>query len=155
MTQRQTLIAHKQTVQAAKNKLKQINGIAVLELFENHENTRLNEMFSAYTATYAYAYDAKPDRKLPYNAAEEAVYAWIIDGMGLKEQNEYFFWCGVWSRIKLLDLLLAVPALWRQDEHTRGFLLAETDFSRMLEVSADSRDESHYCMDIWEYKAIG
>ena len=30
------------------------------------------------------------------------------------------------------------------DGNTRGFLLAETDLSRMLEASSDSRDEYHY-----------
>ena len=71
--------------------------------------------------------------------------------VGLKENNEYFFFCGIWCRIKLLDLRLAVPSLWMHDGNTRGFLLAETDLSRMLEASSDSRDEYHYLIDIWDY----
>ena len=51
MTERQKLIAYKQTVQAAKNKLKQMSGISILELLEHNENPGLNEMFSAYTTT--------------------------------------------------------------------------------------------------------
>lgn len=69
----------------------------------------------------------------------------------LKENNEYFFFCGIWCRIKLLDLRLAVPSLWMHDGNTRGFLLAETDLSRMLETGSDSRDEYHYLIDIWDY----
>ena len=71
--------------------------------------------------------------------------------VGLKENNEYFFFCGIWCRIKLLDLRLAVPSLWMHDGNTRGFLLAETDLSRMLEAGSDSRDEYHYLIDIWDY----
>ena len=49
MTERQKLIAYKQTVQAAKNKLKQMSGISILEILEQNENPGLNEMFSAST----------------------------------------------------------------------------------------------------------
>ena len=103
MTERQQLIAYKQAVQAANNKLKQILGIKTLGI------------------------------------------------VGLNENNEYFFFCGIWCRIKLLDLRLAVPSLWMHDGNTRGFLLAETDLSRMLEDGSDSRDEYHYLIDIWDY----
>ena len=103
MTERQQLIAYKQAVQAANNKLKQILGIKTLGI------------------------------------------------VGLNENNEYFFFCGIWCRIKLLDLRLAVPSLWMHDGNTRGFLLAETDLSRMLEAGSDSRDEYHYLIDIWDY----
>ena len=102
MTERQQLIAYKQAVQAANNKLKQILGIKTLGI------------------------------------------------VGLNENNEYFFFCGIWCRIKLLDLRLAVPSLWMHDGNTRGFLLAETDLSRMLEAGSDSRDEYHYLIDIWD-----
>ena len=71
--------------------------------------------------------------------------------VGLNENNEYFFFCGIWCRIKLLDLRLAVPSLWMHDGNTRGFLLAETDLSRMLEAGSDSRDEYHYLIDIGDY----
>ena len=71
--------------------------------------------------------------------------------VGLNENNEYFFFCGIWCRIKLLDLRLAVPSLWMHDGNTRGFLLAETDLSRMLEAGSDSRDEYHYLINIWDY----
>ena len=94
MTERQQLIAYKQAVQAANNKLKQILGIKTLGI------------------------------------------------VGLNENNEYFFFCGIW---------LAVPSLWMHDGNTRGFLLAETDLSRMLEAGSDSRDEYHYLIDIWDY----
>lgn len=103
MTERQQLIAYKQAVQAANNKLKQMLGIKTLGI------------------------------------------------VGLKENNEYFFFCGIWCRIKLMDLRLAVPSLWMHDGNTRGFLLAETDLSRMLETGSDSRDEYHYLIDIWDY----
>ena len=103
MTERQQLIAYKQAVQAANNKLKQMLGIKTLGI------------------------------------------------VGLKENNEYFFFCGIWCRIKLLDLRLAIPSLWLHNGNTKGFLLAETDSSRMLEAGFDSRDEYYYLIDIWNY----
>lgn len=103
MTERQQLIAYKQAVQAANNKLNQMLGIKTLGI------------------------------------------------VGLKENNEYFFFCGIWCRIKLLDLRLAIPSLWLHNGNTKGFLLAETDSSRMLEAGFDSRDEYYYLIDIWNY----
>ena len=149
MTERQKLIAYKQTVQAAKNKLKQMSGISILEILEQNENPGLNEMFSAYTTTFGN--DIEPYSKLSYPSPAETFYSWLIGTMELKENNEYYFYCGIWCRIKLLDLRLAVPSLLMHDGNTRGFLLAETDLSRMLETGSDSRDEYHYLIDIWDY----
>lgn len=153
MTERQKLIAYKQAVQAAKNKLKQMPGIEALSIIGLNENPRLNEMFSAYSSTYGN--DVEPYSRLSFYSPVEMVYFWIAETMGLKEHNEYFFFCGLWCRIKLLDLRLAVPSLWMHDGNTRGFLLAETDLSRMLETGSDSRDEYHYLIDIWNYRKHG
>lgn len=153
MTERQKLIAYKQAVQAAKDKLKQMPGIEALSIIGLNENPRLNEMFSAYSSTYGN--DVEPYSRLSFYSPVEMVYSWIAETMGLKEHNEYFFFCGLWCRIKLLDLRLAVPSLWMHDGNTRGFLLAETDLSRMLETGSDSRDEYHYLIDIWNYRKHG
>ena len=110
MTERQKLIAYKQTVQAAKNKLKQMSGISILEILEQNENPGLNEMFSAYTTTFGN--DIEPYSKLSYQSPAETVYSWLIGTMDLKENDEYYFYCGIWCRIKLLDLRLAIPSLW-------------------------------------------
>jgi len=153
MTERQKLIAYKQALQAAKNKLKQMPGIEALSIIGLNENPRLNEMFSAYSSTYGN--DVEPYSRLSFYSPVEMVYSWIAETMGLKEHNEYFFFCGLWCRIKLLDLRLAVPSLWMHDGNTRGFLLAETDLNRMLETGSDSRDEYHYLIDIWNYREHG
>lgn len=153
MTERQKLIAYKQAVQAAKNKLKQMPGIEALSIIGLDENPRLNEMFSAYTSTYGN--DVETYSRLSCSLPVEMVYSWIAETMGLKENNEYFFFCGIWCRIKLLDLRLAVPSLWMHDGNTKGFLLAETNLSRMLEASSDSRDEYHYLIDVWNCREHG
>lgn len=150
MTERQQLIAHKQTLQFAKNKLKQIEGIEVLKIFEQDEHTELNKMYLAYVPSYSYDYNMQPCSKLPYKSTESQIHSWIIANMGLKEKNEYFFYCRVWVKIKILDLQLAVQSLWKQSTNI-GFLLAEIDLSYMLEVSFDSRDEDNYLIDIWKY----
>ena len=149
MTECQKLIAYKQTVQAAKNKLKQMSGISILEILEQNENPGLNEMFSAYTTTFGN--DIEPYSKLSYPSPAETFYSWLIGTMELKENDEYYFYCGIWCRIKLLDLRLAIPSLWLHNGNTKGFLLAETDSSRMLEAGFDSRDENYYLIDIWNY----
>lgn len=153
MTERQQLIAYKQAVQAAKSKIKQMPGIEALSSIGLNENPRLNEMFSAYASTYGN--DVEPYSRLSFYSPVEMVYSWIAETMGLKEHKEYFFFCGLWCRIKLLDLRLAVPSLWMHDGNTRGFLLAETDLSRMLESGSDFRDEYHYLIDIWNYREHG
>ena len=89
MTECQKLIAYKQTVQAAKNKLKQMSGISILEILEQNENPGLNEMFSAYTTTFGN--DIEPYSKLSYPSPAETFYSWLIGTMELKENNEYYF----------------------------------------------------------------
>ena len=126
-----------------------MSGISILELLEQNENPGLNEMFSAYTTTFGN--DIEPYSKLSYQSPAETVYSWLIGTMDLKENDEYYFYCGIWCRIKLLDLRLAIPSLWLHNGNTKGFLLAETDLSRMLEAGSDSRDEYHYLIDIWNY----
>lgn len=147
MTERQKIIAHKIAIQSAKNILRQIAGIEVLEIYEENENQGLNELYSAYTSTYEY--DWKPSGRLSYRSSEERICSWIIDTMGLKE-TEYFLLCGLWCRIKILDLKRAVSSLWKAKENVVGFLLAETDLSRIVECGCDSRDEDNYLIDIWE-----
>ena len=148
MTERQKIIARKLAIQSAKNKLKQISGIALLKLFGENENPSLNELCSAYFSTFEY--NLEPYSKLPYKSPKEKIFSWIIDTMELREKGEYYLFCGLWSKIKILDLKSAVSSLWRIDEDTVGFLLAETDLSRILECGLDSRDEYHYVIDIFE-----
>ncbi len=147
MTERQKIIAHKLTILSAKNKLKRIPGITVLELYEENENLALNECYSAYSSAYGYA--QKPYSRLSYKSPEKKVCDWIIDVMDLKQYCEYYYFCGLWSKIKILDLICAVSFLWREDN---GFLFAETDLSRILECGFDSRDEEHFLIDVWENK---
>lgn len=145
MTERQKLIAHKLSIQSAKNKLKRIPGIAVLELYEGIENIALNEWNLIYLSSFGYA--QKPYSRLSYKSSEEKVCSWIIDTMNLKEHREYYYFCGLWSKLKIVDLVCAVSFLW-QENH--GFLFVEADLSRMLECGFDSRDENHFLIDIWE-----
>ncbi len=98
-----------------------------------------------------FADDPEPYSKLHYKSSEEQIYSWIIDTMELKEQREYYYYCGLWSKIKLLDLKCAVAALWRSEKNVSGFLLAETDLSRVMECGLDSRDEYHFLIDIWTF----
>lgn len=147
MTERQKLIAHKKAVLYTKARLKQMSGIEVIKIFEQNELEELNEIYSAYTSTYSYDYDFEPYSKLPYGSPETQIYSWIIAVIGLKEEAEYFFLCGsLWVRIKIQNLQLAAQSLW----YGKNFLLAETNFSRIMEVDFDSRDEDNYLIDIWE-----
>lgn len=147
MTERQKLIAQKLAIQSAKNKLKQLCGVTVSELYEENQNPALNELTAAYLS--AFADNTEPYSRLLYKSSEEKICSWIIDTMELKEQGEYYYYCGLWSKIKLLDLKCAVASLWRSEKNVSGFLLAETDLSRMMECGLDSRDEYHFLIDIW------
>ena len=139
MTERQKLITQKLAIQSAKNNLKQLSGIAVSELYGENPNPALNELTAAYFSTFPD--NPEPYSRLPYKSSKEKIYSWIIDTMELKEQGEYYYYCGLWSKIKLLDLKCAVAALWQSQENVSGFLIAETDLSRIMECGLDSRDE--------------
>ncbi len=147
MTERQKRIAQKLAVQSAKNKLKQLSGIAVSELYGENQNPALDRLAAAYLSSFSD--NPKPHSRLPYKSPEETICSWIIDTMELKAQGEYYYHCGLWSKIKLLNLKCAVSSLWRSEKNVAGFLLAETDFSRIMECGLDSRDEDHFLIDIW------
>ena len=121
MTERQKIIAYKLAIQSAKNKLKKISGIALLELYGENENSALNALCSAYLSTFEY--NLEPYSKLPYKSPKEKIFSWIIDTMELREKGEYYLFCGLWSKIKILDLNSAVSYLCRIYEYTVGFLL--------------------------------
>lgn len=147
----QQLILKKRKIQFVKNGLKSLRGIEVLELYEDDENTELNTMYKAYLPTYLIENGNLPYSKLPFSSAKPEIYAWILQNMEITEQKEYFLHNGVWVKIRILDASLAVESLWKQNKQS-GFLLVESDYSRILEVCADSRDEENYLLDIWEYQ---
>ena len=76
MTERQKIIARKLARQSAKNKLKQISGIALLKLFGENENPALNELCSAYFSTFEY--NLEPYSKLPYKSPKEKIFSSTI-----------------------------------------------------------------------------
>ena len=120
MTERQKLIAQKLAIQSDRNKLKQLSGLAVSELYGENQNLVLNELTAAYRSTFLD--NQEPYNRLPYKSSKEKICSWIIDTMDLKEQGEYYY-CGLWSKIKLLDLKCAVAALWRSEKMCQAFCL--------------------------------
>ncbi|MCI8398940.1 MAG: hypothetical protein HFF90_06015 [Oscillibacter sp.] len=146
MTERQALIARKQAMLRARARLRRMQGIEVVRLYEEDEPEGLRALYAAYCATYAYSPALEPSSRLPHGSTESQVCSWLIETMGLKEGGEYFFRCGLWAHIRIQALLPAVESLWSN----YNFLLAETDFSRILEAGFDSRDEDHYLIDIWK-----
>lgn len=146
MTDRQQLIARKAALQSAKNKLRGLSGVCVLEIYEG--NRKLDKLYLDYAATYGCI--KEPRSRLPFNCSKEDIVSWIIDIMGLKEQKEYFIFCGVWGRIKISDLHRAVSSMWECEKNCHGFLLAEGDLSRIMECGSDSRDEENYLIDLWK-----
>lgn len=150
MTERQQLILKKRKIQFVKNGLRVLSGIEVLELYEDNENIELNTMYKAYLPTYLTENGNLPYSKLPFSSSKSEIYDWIIQDTEIQEQKEYFLLYGIWVKIRIWDLSLAAESLWALNKHT-GFLLAESDYSRILEVGADSRDEENYLLDIWTY----
>lgn len=150
MTDRQKQIAEKQRRLYLKNWLKELSGIEVLEVYEGDENRELCAMYQAYLLTYQIENGSLPYSKLPFSSSKSEIYTWILQGMEIRKQKEYFLYHRVWMKIRILDAALAVESLWEASGGL-GFLLAQTDYSYMLEVGADSRDEENYLLDIWEY----
>ena len=150
MTERQLLILERKNLLTAKRRLMSIDGIQVVEVYEKGQNQELNSMYSSYISN-VYKKNAMPYSRLPEKSSKAQVYSWVIDTMGLKEGQEYFYYCGIWAKTRISDLQLATQSLCKLGGGIIGFLLAEVDLSRMLELSSDSRDEYNYLIDIWKY----
>lgn len=82
--------------------------------------TERQKLIAAYRSTFSG--NQEPYNRLPYKSSKEKICSWIIDAMELKEQGEYYY-CGLWSKIKLLDLKCAVAALWRSEKMCQDFCL--------------------------------
>lgn len=149
MTERQLLILERKNLLAAKRELMSIAGIQVVEVYEKGENQELNNMYSSYISD-VYKKNTMPYSRLAEYVSKAQVYSWVIDTMGLREGQEYFYYCGIWAKIRILNLQIAIQSLCHLDGGIIGFLLAEVDLSRMLELASDSRDEYNYLIDIWE-----
>lgn len=152
MIQRQQLIDQKLRILSVKRTLRQLSGIDVIKIFEDDENTALNDMYSAYVP-FMCSPETMPCSRISYKSTEQQVISWIAANMELKENTEYFFMChGTWVQIRVLDLYHGIQSLWKhQGTGFVGFMLADYGLTRMMEVSFDSRDEDHYLLDIWEY----
>lgn len=149
MTERQQLISQKLHILSVKKILGQLSGIDVIEVVWNDENTALGDMYSAYVPVMC-SYATVPYNKISYKSTEEQIIFWITTNMGLKENTEYFFRCnGVWVKIKFSDLYSGIKSLWKHQGI--GFMLANSNATRIMEVSFDSRDENNYLLDIWDY----
>ena len=146
--ERQRLLAQKRTLLAARTRCKQLSGVEIIALLDGQEYPPLSQMYAEY-CPYVSSYDTIPTSRLSHSAPREQICAWVVETMGLQKGQEYFYLCGggFWAHIRLTDLTLAVPSLL--GECVEGFLLAEVDLSRMLEVGFDSRDEEQYLIDIW------
>lgn len=149
MTERQKLIAHKQSIQFAKRILSQIEGIQIVQLFQETEPQGLNELYTAYIQHYTYDNSLEPYSRLDYQSSPQKIYSWVMDTLKLSPKTKYFIHCGVWAEIEILDTVMAVQSLWTVFSH--NFLLIKSDLSVILEVGLDSRDESHYLIDIWNH----
>ncbi|OUP08173.1 hypothetical protein B5F35_13600 [Anaeromassilibacillus sp. An200] len=152
MTERQLLILERKNLLAAKRDLMSIDGIQVMEVYEKGQNQELNQMYSSYISN-VYKKNVMPYSRLPKKASKTQLCFWVIDTMGLREGQEYFYYCGsgIWAKIRISDLQVAAQSLCHLGGGIIGFLLAEVELSRMLELSFDSRDEYNYLIDIWEY----
>lgn len=150
MTDRQKQIAEKRKRLSLNNWFKKLSGIEVLEIYDKGENVELCTMYETYLPTYRIENGSMPYSKLPFSSPKSEIYAWILQNMKITAQKEYFLYNGVWIKIRVLDAELAVESLWEASGEL-GILLAQADYSCILEVGADSRDEGNYLIDIWEY----
>lgn len=153
---RQKRLENKIQMQKAKNKLKRLDGVCILKIFENDEGDTLNEILSGYHPTMS----SIPHGKISFKASKTEIFIWIIAEMHLEYGQEYFFLCdGIWVKIKIIDLQAAVKSLWEhgidKSENyklgTVGFLLVDADMNCVMEAGSDSRDEYNYLIDIWKY----
>lgn len=151
MAERRDIISRKIQINRVKQMMSRMEGIEALEMDENGENILLAERYLSYTRA-VYAQDGpSPCSRLPHRSSERRIVSWILENMCLDGSQTYFFLCyGIWVKIRFSDLWAGVKSLW---EHygpcVKGFLLSDAEVSRFMEVSADSRDEENYVMDIW------
>lgn len=148
MTERQRLIARKQAMQAAKNAVRKLEGIQVLELFERGANRQLEELYQICQPEMC-SYFQEPYSRLPHGSSEPEICAWILKNTGLYSGHEYSYRIGsVWARIRIFDLQSAIQTMWTAGNY--GFLLVDLASKRIFETGFDSRDEDHYLIDIFE-----
>lgn len=155
------LLKYKKELQNARNVLKEMSGIEVLEFYEKDTPNRIQILMKKSSRARTSAYEE------PYSRCKgkdwEELYVWIITDMKLQEGQIFYFWCnGFWAKIKITDLRKAVVSLWEHDSYAQtvksgtsyGFLLIDEEMDCIMEVGGDSRDEDNYLMDIRDYSGF-
>ena len=142
MTERQALIARKRAMQAARNRARRLEGVAVAAFLEDGENPRLGRCWREHSRAF---YNGRPVSRLHYRSSREEVQAWLLENLRLGEGDGFFYRIGsVWAEIRILDPPAAVRSLWEE----RDVLLIAADFRRILGAGFDSRDEEHFLIDL-------
>lgn len=162
--EKRLLFEKKRDIQMAKNILKVIEGIEVLDIFEMKSNSILAKINCNYNQAQQNS-KILPISKLSVNSSLTEICRWIRKSIDIIKNKEYFFCCGgliikVWTKIKIVEADKAVESMWLCDKkinnkgYCLGFLLVDFISAQLYEVCFDSSDEYHYLIYNWKENKI-
>lgn len=142
------LLKNKIKLQTVRNKLKTINGVKILCIFENG-NPILEQISESFSDIGYYSYEKKPDSKISVKSDALSIYQWIIENMKLKNNDVLFLLCEeIWIKIQIIEVISATQSLWNNiDTLCKGFTVLNEEMDKLLEVGNDSRDEWNFLFD--------
>lgn len=141
------LLKNKIKLQTVRNKLKTLNGVKILCIFENG-NPVLEHILESFSDIGYYSYEKQPDSKISVKSDDLSIYQWIIENMKLKNNDVLFLLCErIWIKIQIIEVISATQSLWNIDTSCRGFTVLNEEMDKLLEVGNDSRDEWNFLFD--------
>lgn len=142
------LLKNKIKLQTVRNKLKTINGVKILCIFENG-NPILEQISESLSNIGYYSYEKQPDSKISVKSDALSIYQWIIENMKLKNNDVLFLLCKeIWIKIQIIEVISATQGLWNNiDTLCKGFTVLNEEMNKLLEVGNDSRDEWNFLFD--------
>lgn len=142
------LLKNKIKLQKVRNKLKTINGVKILCIFENG-NPILEQISESFSDIGYYSYEKQPDSKISVKSDALSIYQWIIENMKLKNNDVLFLLCEeIWIKIQIIEVISATQSLWNNiDTLCKGFTVLNEEMDKLLEVGNDSRDEWNFLFD--------
>lgn len=141
------LLKNKIKLQTVRNKLKTLNGVKILCIFENG-NPVLEHILESFSDIGYYSYEKQPDSKISVKSDDLSIYQWIIENMKLKNNDVLFLLCErIWIKIQIIEIISATQSLWNIDTSCRGFTVLNEEMDKLLEVGNDSRDEWNFLFD--------
>lgn len=141
------LLEKKIKLQKVKNILKELNGVAVIQIYD--EISKYDSILNRLLEAGYYSDEKQPDSNISADSDESVIYQWIIDCMELRENQKLFLVVNhILVKMQIVNSFEVAESLWNHvHPDSKGITILNEQMTILWEVGNDSRDEQNYLFD--------